>query len=121
MLNPGQRLSDNTIIKKLGSGSFGAVFSTANAGHVDPVALKVCALDVQDVDKKRFAQENAILHNLKTHSQIIFPLSEILDESPYLYYLMELADCNLDEYLNANYDIVNDQTRINFFKKICDG
>lgn len=121
MLNTGQVLGKNTIVKELGSGNFGHVFSSRNEDNLNLVALKVCKLPIKDEEEKlRFIQENKILHNLKKHPKIIFPLSEMCEDSPYIYYLMELADFNLNEYLNKNY-ISSVKEKIQLFSKICEG
>lgn len=124
MLPDGYILRQNKIIKHIGGGAFSEVFLSQNTGFTTPVALKVCKLSVDPKDKARFLKENEILHHLHTpeaHSKIIFPLSKVDEEHPYTYYIMELADFDLDKYLNSDYDSFNDEKRIKLFQKICDG
>lgn len=121
MFKAGETLGDNTVIDRLGEGNFGCVFSSHNTIEGTTVALKVCKLPLGPEDKIRFDLENRILHNLKIHEKVIAPLSGVTEYSPYVYYIMELADCNLETYLNTNYFTLDIEAKINIFKNIAEG
>lgn len=116
----GQVLHNNTIIKLLGVGNFGEVYKTNNASNEKTEALKVFNSLKKPDDKDRFCLENKILHRLKVNDKIIVPHSDVIDCGDGLfYYTMELADCNLTEYLNSKSLEVD--KKIELFKSICEG
>ena len=119
MLSQGQVLNEHTVLRELGNGNFGFVFEVESAQHNEPIALKVCG-SFQQEDTDRFRQENSILHHLTTHPHIIIPLSDIRDEPPYLYYVMELADFNLDAYLKQA-PTLGLEEKLALFREICVG
>ena len=118
MLDENSRLGSCTLLSHIGNGSFGYVFKAKDSKIPEEIALKICKSPCTDDEKQRFKIENAILHTLKVHENIVIPHSEILGESGYLYYLMELADSNLEQYLNANYNLSTNQ-KIELFLTVC--
>lgn len=120
MFNQGDILGENTIVSRRGGGSFGEVFSCQNPDHSELIALKVCKPGISQEEEQRFFQENEILYKLINHSRIVSPLSQVNKENNYIYYIMELADFNLEGYWGKYYE--NDtKFQIELFKKICDG
>lgn len=121
MLKPGDTLNDNTIIDLCGEGAYASVFKVNDRISSNNFALKLCNAETQD-EINRFKDENRILHILKTHTNVVVPYSDIIEvPAPYIYYLMELADCSLDDLMIEKYEEVTDERRIEIFSKICDG
>ncbi len=119
MLTIGQVLNEHTVIKSRGKGGFGEVYEVNSTNHNEPVALKICTSYIQN-DKQRFGLENQILHLLQAHPHIILPLTEIRDEPPFFYYVMELADFNLEEFLKQA-PVLELERKIELFRQICLG
>lgn len=123
MLTTGQKIRENTVIRELGGGNFGIVYEVKNEEYGSPIALKVCRDGAPKEEIDRFKQENTILHRLHTPlhcEQIILPLSVNEEESPFFYYLMELAQGNLDAHIKENYNQTPSEL-ISTFRKICTG
>lgn len=121
MLKNGDIFDNHTVISHLGDGGFGHVYRAHKGDPQDLVALKVCRLGTGQIDQDRFVQENKILHFLYPHKNIISPLGDAITYNGHLYYAMELADNNLEDYLAINDSNLNFSERIRIFKEICDG
>lgn len=117
IFSDGQKISDNLIKKFKGNGNFAEVYHAYNEGEHTDVALKVSYPNIEETDKGRFIRENEILHKLKAHDNIIKPLSTIQTYPPHTFYLMELADSNLPEYIFSH--TLSFEEKLIFFKKIC--
>lgn len=104
----------------IGAGCFSAVYSANDLNNNREVALKICKSDATEDEINRFKGENEILHRLSPHERIIEPYSNVLVENNFYCYAMELAYCNLTNYLNINYNLSFNE-KLELFKKICDG
>lgn len=104
-----------------GGGGYGLVFMGEDINSKQPVALKVCKQDCTEDDANRFVRENRILYKLFPHTGIVIPYSHILVENSISFYAMELADCDLNKYLNVNYQKLNLRNKLDIFIKICEG
>jgi len=120
MFTIGQVISNYKIIDTLGKpGGYGQAHKVKNISDNSEAALKECFGKTTD-DLLRFDGENDILYILQAHNYIIKPLSRIALEGATKYYLMELADENLEDFLNRNYNLSVDE-KIALFIKICEG
>jgi len=118
MLKINTQFNGNLIKKELGKGNFGIVYQASNSKFATDFALKECSSTVKE-HVQRFRNENTMLHTLKTHARIIEPLSKINTHNAIIYYLMELADSNLQQHLDTN--TLSEKEKIALFKKICEG
>jgi non-specific serine/threonine protein kinase/serine/threonine-protein kinase len=120
MFTIGQILNDYKIISPLGHPSgYAKVYKVSNVKNKSEAALKECYGRTQD-ELDRFDVENNILYKLKNHDYIIMPLSSVILEGSIKYFLLELADENLADFLNKNYNLsVGDKMEL--FIKICEG
>lgn len=119
ILTAGQLYDDNKIIGYKGKGTFGIVYAASCATSEDNIALKICTSSNAE-DIKRFKRENEMLYKLQSHPRIIEPVSAIKTYSSSFYYLMELADCSLPDYL-TKMDTLSEIEKLKLFKQICEG
>lgn len=120
MLIKGQKIANYIIDDDLGDGEFSFVYRAIDENNEKSVALKICKENINSSDIKRFKRENEILYILSPHKRIIKPYDKVTKEGDYYFFVMELADCALDKYLNLNYSLSFDD-KIELFKKICEG
>jgi serine/threonine protein kinase len=118
MLSSGYVLDENEIVSFRDNGAFSSVYEAKKVSGKDIFALKIYKKSKGDQNKKRFFEENKILKILSPHDNIIKPLSEIIS-TKYLYYLMELADFNLEKYVYS-FD-TSFEDKILVFLGICEG
>lgn len=91
-----------------------------NGFHSLPIVLKLFN-KIGDVDaEKRFHQENIILKKITPHVRIINPLSHVVVNGSYTYYLMEKADYSLHAYHSQQRKLGIDEIK-NFMTGICEG
>jgi serine/threonine protein kinase len=122
MFNVGETVDSLEIINPFGDeGSFGCVYKVKDNSDRTEKALKVFKSQCGSTEKARFEKENEILHKLNPHNYIIKPLSKILQINGETCYLLELADDNLDNYINYNYLKLSDKQKFILFIQICEG
>jgi len=119
-LNVGDKIDNYSIQEPHKKGSFGYVYVVQDLITSSFLALKQYK-GVEDENLQRFERENKFLHDLKTHKNIIIPFSEIVRTNyPYLYYVMELADSNLGDYIIINSNLT-DNDKLKIFNEVCEG
>lgn len=118
MLQPGEVLHTYTIVGPKGDGSYGFVFEASDSVLSESVALKVLSNPGGD-NETRFRAENDHLHTLAAHVNIIDPKTRILDMNGRIFYCMELADTNTEDYLISNK--LNNEDSLKLFKDIASG
>lgn len=116
-LPDGYNLNGVVIKNYIGSGSFGDVYKTLMPNNVE-AALKIFNGAEED---DYFKNENKIMQTLKTHPRIIEPYSEVIQHDKFLYYLMELADLKLGDFLNLHEADLSTKDKILLFLEICSG
>ncbi len=117
MFTSGTNINNNVIQDYIGEGSFGVVFSVFNTASQKMIALKHCKENASSESINDFRKENTIQARLK-HENIIEVLSQIESFQTTLYYLMELADLDLEKLLMTS-SFINDQEKLVLFLKIC--
>lgn len=117
----GKRINNLEIIEQISlEGHFGIVCKVKDHDANDEKAIKIFRNDRGSLEGKRFIKENDILHKLKPHNNIILPLSKILTFNGYIYYLLELADFNLEKYIYSKQNLpLNNQ--LDIFIQVCEG
>ncbi len=115
----GQKLHENEVIELCGKGSFGHVYKVkTNDNNLEAIKIHP---NIDDDNKKRFLLENKILHDLFEHRFIITPYSDVITlDQDHVYYRMELADYNLEKYLDIN-TLNTLKEKILLFRDICEG
>ncbi|MDP2924052.1 MAG: protein kinase [Candidatus Omnitrophota bacterium] len=117
----GTRINNLEVIEQIGvEGNFGIVCKVQDHDANDKKAIKIFRNDRGRLEEKRFIKENDILHKLKPHNNIILPLSKVLTFNGYIYYLLELADCNLGKYIDSKHNLQL-QTQLDIFIQVCEG
>ncbi|MEI6832020.1 MAG: protein kinase [Candidatus Omnitrophota bacterium] len=120
MIKVGDKIGNIDVIEQISdAGWYADVFKAKDNSANNVIAIKVLK-KISDEERKRFERENHILHTLKPHENIILPLSEVLNHADNIYYLLELADFNLEKYLLANSD-PNICELLDIFIQICNG
>ena len=80
--------------KKIGNGRYGMIYKAQNKETKYDVAIK-------EIDKQRYStnillKEKEIMNKMNENSVLI---KEIIDSKDYIYIIMELCYCNLEEYI----------------------
>jgi serine/threonine protein kinase len=118
MLNAGDTIGLYKVDSNLGNGSFGEVYSVTKDKDPTLIALKV--LTANDAENTtRFRNENDYLYKLKTHANVIEPVTKIINDAGLEYYCMEMADTNINNYLLANKIGITEA--LGLVKGICEG
>ena len=120
MLAARQKFEGHTILAGFPPGAYGHVYKAEHETTHAVVAIKICNGGLPKSDVARFREENAILQKLKTHENVIESFSDILVKKAQLYYLMECADCDLDEAL-ARRRLATTDEKLKYFLGICEG
>ena len=80
--------------ERIGSGTFGNIYKAQNKETKYYVAIK-------EIDKERYDnstnEESEIMNKIKTENSV--SVIETIDTKEYYYIVMELCDCNLEEYI----------------------
>lgn len=119
LFSSGQKIHDLEVIKYINKGNFASVYQVKNSND-EFEAIKAHP-NIENDDKKRFLLENQILHHLHAHHFIIAPYSNVITlDNSCIYYRMELADYNLEKYLNTNI-LTTHEEKIKLFRDICEG
>ena len=118
----GTKINNLEIIEEIGGGegTFGKVFKAKDCDLNDKKAIKIFKVEKGESEKQRFINENKILHTLKPHDNIILPLSDVLTFNGFIYYVLELADFDLERYVNINQDFPI-TSYLELFMQICNG
>lgn len=101
-------------------GWFGKVYKVKDHHDNHEKAIKIFRTEKGTVEETRFKTENDILYKLQPHENIIMPLSKILTFNQYIYYVLELADYNLRNYIVCKQDLPITK-RLEIFNQICEG
>lgn len=118
MLNIGDVVDDNEIINPRGEGSFGRVFEVRKRGSSQLLALKEMKEGSSSIDEDNFRLENVIQAGLD-HKNILKVLSQVQTWNKTLYYLMELADISLEDFVNTDKSL-SEREKLDVFIKICE-
>lgn len=122
MLTLGEVINNYRVDGTLGrAGAFGQAFKVTDTATGQFVALKVLKSPNDQNAKNRFYQENIITRGLNSHPRIIEVFTDIMDSDPQkIYYIMELADGNLEHYIQSGRSLAFlDKMRI--FKHVSEG
>ena len=86
------------FIKELGSGAFGSVFLGENKKTKEKVAIKkIYHKNMTDEQKIKVKNEVTNMMMMKCSNSIEF--KDMFRDNDYYYIIMELCDCNLEEYI----------------------
>jgi len=117
----GKRINNLEVIDQISfEGHFGVVYKVKDHDIGDEKAMKIFRNDRGSIEEKRFIKENDVLHKLKQHNNIILPLSKVLTFNGHIYYLLELADYNLEKYI-CNKQNLPINTQLDIFIQVCEG
>lgn len=117
----GETVNEHTLMSELGEGVYGKVFKVQNVNTGEVSALKTAKNTGDDTDMQRFDAENTILRTLRPHANILDVFSNVEQyNSDTRYYLMELADDDLINFISNNPHQSFDEL-IRIFKEIVSG
>jgi len=118
----GDTVNNHLLERQIGSPSaYGEIFQVRNILDNSISALKVAKDTGKQSDLDRFSEENRIMHRLQPSTHIIAPHCNVTTYPPeFHYYLMELADMDLMNYIHQNQNLDFAQL-IALFKEICQG
>ena len=86
------------FIKQLGNGAFGSVFLGENKKTKEKVAIKkINHKNMNDSQKIKVKNEVTNMMMMKCRNSIEF--KDMYKDAEYYYIIMELCDCNLEEYI----------------------
>ena len=120
MISEETNLKGYTIEKNgyLGSGRFSHVYKARHDTSGGLVAFKVCKENCSREEVNRFYKENRILRKLHPHDGIICPHCKAFNENSLDCYAMELADGNLEEYLDGKKREIKE--KLDLYIEICE-
>ena len=120
MIKVGDKIGNIEVIEEISrEGWYANVYKAKDHSVNQDIAIKVLKI-MSEEEEKRFKRENSILHTLKIHENIILPLSDVLIHDGHIYYLLELANLNLEKYLRIN-SSPNICELLDIFLQICNG
>lgn len=106
------------FISNLGEGGFGQVFKIEYGSPSIDAALKMLKPNLSPVYITRFNTENDLLYQLIDHPGVINPYTRVAEQEGRNYYLMELADYDLQKFSDLPSTTTNEKLEI--FYQICD-
>lgn len=118
MLQSGDTVDSYVVVSPKGSGNFGHVFEVTETTSNESMALKLLTNRTGD-NEVRFRAENGHLHTLKTHENVIFPKTIVIDTNGHIFYCMELADTSAQLYVTQN--TLTNEEALKLFLGICKG
>ncbi|NUM69688.1 MAG: serine/threonine protein kinase [Ignavibacteriaceae bacterium] len=92
-----------TILSAIGEGGFATVYKCKLSDTNTEYAVKVLHSNSSEEDRKRFINEIEYLKILKDHQGIVKLIRECEPNDQQPWYIMELADENLKEYIIKNF------------------
>jgi serine/threonine protein kinase len=113
-------LSDCNIVSELGEGGFGVVFHVEYGDPVKRAALKLLKPDLvsHPIYRPRFNNENDLLYQLIEHEGVITPYTKVEEQNGRAFYLMELADYDLQKF--SDLATTTTAEKLEIFYQICE-
>lgn len=109
------------MIAELGEGGFGKVWHVEyGTTPISSAALKMLRPDLvqNPLYKSRFDTENDLLHQLIGHAGVINPYTKVIEHQGQPYYLMELADYDLQKFSDMPSTTTDEKLEV--FFQICE-
>ena len=86
-----------TNFTKIGNGTNGIIYKAQNKETKYEVAIKEIDKQCHEYLTNSILKETEIMNKMKTENSVL--IKEIIDSKDYIYIIMELCYCNLEEYI----------------------